>query len=595
MNRLIASLAALTISFAAYSTIAIGQVVTTEPAKPKWGETLKITYHPEATGAKFTPDQVVTVRVYQSIIGAGEPSEQTITLVKSGNVLTAEVKVEPNVSNIQLGFSRPTGEYDPRAQKILPIYRSDGQPARGAHLAMAQANSKDYREEVANELALYPDNYGAYLVKWRMASLVDQAKIKGMIQADIDEVGPKIEGEPASWLQALAFGYLQLKEEAKSRAALRSLKEKYQDAPQFERALADYWYQSVTQRLTGEGPAEVFGMIYDVMRRKPTSGFTRQYIRNLVWSKETPLEVSELVCGKWINERPADPDPHYILALARNVHEQKPDLIAPSIEKALDLYLREGSPRDSYFMNRDLPTAYRLSAETAFKLQRYPQAVAAIKAAQALSEDNSYRFLDLEARIWEKLSQPALAEKAYRAAWKLGSKDAEEGLRALYSKDKGSLNGFESWLNKADKETGKSATKPFPAFSFTSLEGRKYESASLRGKVVVFNFWFIGCGPCKAEMPELNRLVKEYEGRGIVFLALTFDDAENLRAFLKQTPFSYEIIPDSQGLIDQLSLSAFPAHYVLNQRGETELMLYGSGEKNVEQIRNVVARLIAAK
>ncbi len=595
MNRLITSLAALTISYTTYTTIAIGQVVTTEPAKPKWGETLKITYHPEAAGAKFTPDQVVNVRVFQSISGASEPSEQTITLVKSGDVLTAEVKVEPNVGNIQLNFSRPTGEYDPRGQKMLPVYRTDGQPARGAHLAIAHANPKNYREEVANELAVYPDNYGAYRTKWSLGSLVDQKNIKGVIQADIDEVTPKIEGEPASWLQALAFGYLQLKDEAKSRAALRRLKEKYPDAPQFERALADYWYQSATQRLTGEGPAEVYGMIYGVMRRKPTSDFARQYIRNLVWNKETPLEVTELVCGKWMDERPADPSPHYVLAIARNLHEQKPELIASSIEKALDLYLRDGSQRDSSFINRELPTAYRLSAEAAFKQQRYPQAVAAIKAAQSLSDDNSNEVLILEARIWEKLSQQALAEKAYRAAWKLGSKDAEEGLRALYRNDRGSLNGFESWLNKAEKETSKSSTKPFPAFSVTSLDGRKYESAALRGKVIVINFWYIGCGPCKAEMPELNRLVKDYAGKEVVFLALTFDDAENLRAFLKQTPFTYEIIPDSQGLVDQLSLTAFPAHYVLNQRGESELMLYGSGEKNVEQIRNVVARLIAAR
>src|SRR5262245_51737973 len=178
MNRLIASFAALTISLTAYSTIASGQVVTTEPARPKWGETLKITYHPEAPDAKFTLEQVVNVRVYQAVVGAAEPSEQTVTLAKNGNALTCEVKVEPNVSNIQLGFSRPTGEYDPRGQKILPVYRTDGQPARGTHLALAQTNTKNYREEVANELALYPDNYGAYLVKWQIASLVDQAKMK---------------------------------------------------------------------------------------------------------------------------------------------------------------------------------------------------------------------------------------------------------------------------------------------------------------------------------------------------------------------------------------------------------------------------------
>lgn len=590
MNRPIASFTAVMISFAAFSSFTFAQVATTEPAKPRWGETLKITYNPQAPGAKFTLDQEVKVSVYQAVSGA---SEQTITLVKSGNVLTGEIKVEANAGNIQLLFSRASGEYDPGARRTIPVYRADGQRARGSWLA--EADSKSYREAAANELALYPDNYGAYRMKWWMASMVDRAGVNEMIRADIKEAGPKVEGEPPAWLEALSFGYLQLKEEEKNRAVIRKLFEKHPDSLHTERALGDYWYQIISQPLTGAGPDEVYGMIHEMIRRKPASGFARENIGNLVWRKETPLEVTELVCRKWIEDRPTNPDPHYILAIARNLHEQRPEQIAPLVDKALDLYLREGSSRDGDFGERDLSTAYRLSAEMAFKQQRYPQAVAAIKAAQAMSRDNTDEYSMLEARIWDKLNQTALAEKAYRVAWKLGSKEAEDGLRALYRKDKGSLNGFDAWLNKAVKDAGKTGAKPFPAFSVTSLEGRKYDLASLRGKVVVINFWFIGCGPCIAEMPQLNRLVKDYEGKEIVFLALTFDDADNLRAFLKQTPFSYQIIPDSQPLMDQLSLPSFPAHYVLNQKGETELMLFGAGDKNVTQIRNVVARLIAAQ
>ncbi|MGH9840500.1 MAG: redoxin domain-containing protein [Blastocatellia bacterium] len=593
MNSLIASFAAATISFAAFSSIALGQVVTTEPARPRWGETLKISYNPQAPGAKFTLDQEVKVTVYQAVSGASEPIEQTIILARNGAVLTGEVKVEAEVGNIQLLFSRSSGESDSGARRMIAIYRADGQRVRGSWLA--EANSKNYREAAANELALYPDNYGAFRMKWWWASMVDQAGVKEMIQADINEAGPKVEGEPAAWLQALSFGYLQLKDEEKSRAAIRKLFEKYPDSPQTERALGDYWYQIVSQRLTGAGPDEVYGMIHEVMKRKPASGFARQYIGNLVWRKETPLEVTELVCRKWIEARAADPAPHYLLAIARDKHQQRPEQIAPLVDKALELFLREGALRDGDFSESYLPYAYRLNAEMAFKQQRYPQAVAAIKAAQALSRDNTDEYAVLEAHIWEKLDRTALAEKAYRAAWRLGSKEAEEGLRALYRKDKGNLNGFDAWLNKADKEAGKTGAKPFPAFSVTSLEGRKYDLASLRGRVVVINFWYIGCGPCKAEMPELNRLVKEYEGKEVVFLALTFDDADNLRAFLKQTPFNYQIIPDSQTLMDQLSLTVYPAHYVLNQRGETELMLFGAGEKNVAQIRNVVGRLLAAQ
>lgn len=64
---------------------------------------------------------------------------------------------------------------------------------------------------------------------------------------------------------------------------------------------------------------------------------------------------------------------------------------------------------------------------------------------------------------------------------------------------------------------------------------------------------------------------------------------------MKQTPFAYEIVPDAQPLLNQLSLSVYPAHIVLNPKGEAELTLYGAGERNVAQVRNVLARLIAAQ
>ncbi len=111
----------------------------------------------------------------------------------------------------------------------------------------------------------------------------------------------------------------------------------------------------------------------------------------------------------------------------------------------------------------------------------------------------------------------------------------------------------------------------------------------------MLNFWFISCGPCRAEMPELNKLVKEYESRGVVFLAATFDDVASLKAFQKEKEFNYEIIPDAQGWIDKLGVNAYPTHYVINGQGEVELMLLGDQDKNIEQIRNVLARLAAVK
>src|SRR2546429_8515774 len=74
-------------------------------------------------------------------------------------------------------------------------------------------------------------------------------------------------------------------------------------------------------------------------------------------------------------------------------------------------------------------------------------------------------------------------------------------------------------LKEGDRKTA-------PGFHATSLDGREIDSAKLRGKVVVANFWFTGCGPCKAEIPDLNRLTREFAGKDVVFLAFTLDEDE---------------------------------------------------------------------
>jgi len=593
MSKLAMSFHSACVCLAVLTLGVFGQAVTTEPARPKWGDTLKITYDPKAPGAAFTLDQEVRVTVYQVISGTDEPKEQTVTMTRSGSVLICEIKVEADVGNIQISFFRPPDKYDSKSRQTLMVYRSDGQPARGAWLT--QAMSKDYREAVANELALYPDNYGAYATKWRAASFIDREKVKEIIEADIKEVSQKITGEPLAWLRALVFGFLALKQEGRSREALRKMFEREPDSLLTRSALRDYWYQAISQRLTGEGPNEVNGMIFALMKRNPAGNFARENIGNFAWYKETPPDVTEAVCRKWIEDQPENPEPYFYLATALQRHEQKPEQIAPLIDKAIDLYVR-GKAR-VVEVSANLPPAFSISAEVAFKQQRYVDAITAIKTAQALNTENSFDAYLMEARVWDKLGNAGYAEKAYRVARNLGSKEAEDGLKAIYSKDKGNLEGFEAWLNKKDAggTAGRAEEKrAFPGFSVKSLDGKKYDLATLRGRIVVLNFWFIACGPCKAEMPDLNKLVKDYEGKGVTFLAMTFDDAESLKAFLKESAFSYEIIPDSQELIDKLEVTTFPAHYVINQQGEIELTLRGGGEGNVAQMRNVIARLAAA-
>lgn len=63
-----------------------------------------------------------------------------------------------------------------------------------------------------------------------------------------------------------------------------------------------------------------------------------------------------------------------------------------------------------------------------------------------------------------------------------------------------------------------------PGFSVKDLEGHPLSSASLRGKVVLIDFWATWCQPCKKEMPGYQRLVDEYGSRGFVAIGFKFDN-----------------------------------------------------------------------
>jgi len=134
-----------------------------------------------------------------------------------------------------------------------------------------------------------------------------------------------------------------------------------------------------------------------------------------------------------------------------------------------------------------------------------------------------------------------------------------------------------------------------PAFNLTALDGEKFELAALRGKIVVFNFWFTGCEPCVEEMPELNELVNLFKDKEVVFIAPTWDNPTVLQTFLKEHSFKYHVIPNSGGLIlgpytDGTKNVVFPTHLVIDREGKIDTRV--TGVKHLDELRKAIERLV---
>jgi thiol-disulfide isomerase/thioredoxin len=108
-----------------------------------------------------------------------------------------------------------------------------------------------------------------------------------------------------------------------------------------------------------------------------------------------------------------------------------------------------------------------------------------------------------------------------------------------------------------------------PNVMVRTLDGKTLPLAELRGKVVVLNFWFIGCPVCRAMKPKLNEFKTRFAGtEDVVFLAMTGDPQAEVEKFLKKEPFDYLHATDAKAAMAQFVFSGYPKNIVIDRQGK---------------------------
>lgn len=107
--------------------------------------------------------------------------------------------------------------------------------------------------------------------------------------------------------------------------------------------------------------------------------------------------------------------------------------------------------------------------------------------------------------------------------------------------------------------------KALPSFQLKSLEGEIIDNKALQGKVVMINFWSTTCGPCIQEMPELNKLKKQY--KEVVFLAPAPEDIATVKKILAKYPFDFIILTDAKKLFKEWGVDGYPKNFFVDREG----------------------------
>jgi thiol-disulfide isomerase/thioredoxin len=115
------------------------------------------------------------------------------------------------------------------------------------------------------------------------------------------------------------------------------------------------------------------------------------------------------------------------------------------------------------------------------------------------------------------------------------------------------------------------------SFRTTDINGNRVVLKDLIGKIVVLNFWFINCPPCRAEIPTLNGIRNQYQGNNdIVFLAVCLDEKFRINEFMKDLPFYYTQLDNGGFIASKYGIHLFPTHVVLDKEGKVRFHTSGS-------------------
>ncbi|MDX2192848.1 MAG: TlpA disulfide reductase family protein [Gemmatimonadales bacterium] len=121
--------------------------------------------------------------------------------------------------------------------------------------------------------------------------------------------------------------------------------------------------------------------------------------------------------------------------------------------------------------------------------------------------------------------------------------------------------------------------------------------AKYKGQVTLVNIWATWCGPCKEEMPAMQKVYDQLKGRGFRIAAVSVDQGspDKVRAWVRTEGFTFDILQDGSGLIQQLyQTTGVPESALLDRDGRIVKRVIGAHDWSSEINRQLIERYLPA-
>jgi thiol-disulfide isomerase/thioredoxin len=123
-----------------------------------------------------------------------------------------------------------------------------------------------------------------------------------------------------------------------------------------------------------------------------------------------------------------------------------------------------------------------------------------------------------------------------------------------------------------------------PDFTMLDMEGGEVNLASFFGKPIILNFWASWCGPCKSEMPEIQKFYEEY-GEEIHFLLVSVDESlDTAKAFIAENGYTFPVYFDASSLgAYTYGASSIPLTFFIDAEGNLTAYYMGAMTESILQ------------
>lgn len=142
--------------------------------------------------------------------------------------------------------------------------------------------------------------------------------------------------------------------------------------------------------------------------------------------------------------------------------------------------------------------------------------------------------------------------------------------------------------------------KPLPALKMTDTTGKVHTNKSLRGKVVLLDFWATWCGPCKMASPTIQKLHTKYGKKGLMaFGANVFEDTDKLGApkkYAREHKYTYRFTANNDAFANSVGISSIPAFLLVDKKGIVRLVQIGFNPQATPKVlETTIQKLLAER